>query len=140
VSPENGEIVRRAYAILSDLAGVRRGEHDDALLEHFTPDCELVPPRTYPDIESSYVGLDGVKRWLEQVDDVFDDWGFEAEDFLDAGDQVVVLVQTSGTAKQSGAAVTIPAAHVHRLRAGRIVRVEVFLDRRQALETAGIQR
>jgi ketosteroid isomerase-like protein len=138
VSRENVEIVRGAYALLSDLPGARRGEHDDDFLDYFTEDAELVPPPIYPDVESVYVGREGWKRWLEQIDDVFDDWGFEAEEFLDAGSRVVVLVRTSGTAKQSGAAVTIPAAHLHTLRDARIVRLEVFLDRREALEAAGL--
>jgi ketosteroid isomerase-like protein len=51
-----------------------------------------------------------------------------------------VYVRTSGTAKQSGAAVEIPAAHVITLRDGRIVRIQVFLDRAEALEAAGLSR
>ena len=138
MSADNVEIVRRAYAHLSDLDAFRRGERDDALLSLFADDAELLPPQIYPDTEAVYVGLEGWKRWLELIDEVFEEWGFEAEEFADAGHQVVVLVRTSGTAKQSGAAVTIPVAHVHTLRDGRIVRVEVFLDRRDALGAAGL--
>jgi ketosteroid isomerase-like protein len=138
MSQENIEIVRRAYALLGDLSGARRGDFDDLFLDYFSDDAELVPPRIYPDVEPVYVGLEAWKRWLRQIDDVFDDWGFEAENFRDAGGQVVVLVRTSGTAKQSGAAVTIPAAHVHTLRDARVVRLEVFLDRREAFKAAGL--
>jgi ketosteroid isomerase-like protein len=138
VSRETLEIVRRAYALLSDLPGARRGEYDDDFLDYFSESAELVPPRIYPDVEPVYVGREGWRRWLGQIDDVFDDWGFEAEDFIDAGQQVVVLVRTSGTAKQSGASVTIPAAHVLTVKDARVVRLEVFLDRREALEAAGL--
>jgi ketosteroid isomerase-like protein len=138
MSQENVEIIHRAYALLSDWPAVRRGDHDDAYLDYFAHDAELVLPPIYPDTESAYVGLEGWKRWLQEIDDVFDDWGFEAEQILDAGQQVVVLVRTSGTAKQSRAAVTISAAHVHTLRDARVVRVEVFLDRSEALEAAGL--
>jgi ketosteroid isomerase-like protein len=138
MSQENVEIARRAYALVSDLSAFRGGNQDDSYLDYLHPDCELVPPPIYPDTEPSYVGLDGWRRWLGLIDEVFDDWGFEPEQFFDAGDNVVVFVQTSGIAKQSGAEVTIPAAHVLTLRDARIARVEVFLDRKQALEAAGL--
>jgi len=138
VSRENVEIVRGAYAIFGDLGAARRGDYDEELPAYFSEDAELVPPPIYPDVESVYVGIEGWRRWLAQIDEVFDDWGFEPEEFIDAGSRVIVLVRTSGTAKQSGAAVTIPAAHVLTLRDARIVRLEVFLDRREALEAAGL--
>jgi ketosteroid isomerase-like protein len=138
MSQENVEIVRGAYEALGDMPGVRRGDYDEGYREYFAHDFELVPPPIYPDAEPVYVGLEGWKRWLSQLDDVFDDWGFEVERHIDAGNQVVVLARTSGTAKQSGASVTIPVAHLHTLRDARIVRVEVFLDRAQALEAAGL--
>ena len=43
-----------------------------------------------------------------------------------------------GTAKQSGAGLAISAAHVLTLRDGRIARTDVFLDRADALEVAGM--
>jgi ketosteroid isomerase-like protein len=138
MSQENVELVRRAYSLLTDLPGARRGEYDDAFFDYFAADAELIPPPIYPDVEPLYVGLDGWKRWLEQIDEVFDDWGFEPEKFIDAGEKVAVLVRTSGTAKQSGVAVTIAAVHVHTVRDRRVVRFEVFLDRREGLQATGI--
>jgi ketosteroid isomerase-like protein len=135
---QNVDVVRRAYSILGDMPGARRGDYDEAYIDHFSEDAELVPPAIYPDVEPLYVGLEEWKGWLRQIDDVFDDWGFEVEEFIDAGERVIVLVRTSGTAKQSGAAVTIPAAHVHTVRDSRVVRLEVFLDRREAFEAAGL--
>jgi hypothetical protein len=53
------------------------------------------------------------------MDEIWDDFRVEPERFLGAGDQVPVFVQTSGTGKQSGAAVVITAAHLYTLRDGR---------------------
>jgi ketosteroid isomerase-like protein len=50
-----------------------------------------------------------------------------------------VFVRTSGTARQSGAPVEIPVAHVLTLRDGRVTRLEVFLDRHEALEAVGLE-
>jgi ketosteroid isomerase-like protein len=49
-----------------------------------------------------------------------------------------VFVRTSGTARQSGAPVEISVAHVFTLQDGRITRLEVFLDRHEALEAVGL--
>ena len=139
MSEENVEIVRRLYSIAPDAAGVVRGDYDNAFLDYFHPDYELVPPSAYPDTESSYRGEEGVRRWYRQIDEIWDDWRFDAERFFDAGSQVVVFVRVSGTAKQSGAALAISAAHVLTLRDGRIARADVFLDRAEALEAAGLE-
>ena len=73
-----------------------------------------------------------------QIEEVWDDWSFEAERFFDAGTQVVVFVRVSAAAKQSGAAPAISAAHVVTIRNDRIARMDVFLDRVEALEAAGL--
>ena len=138
MSRENVDLVRRAYALMADLSPLRRGDYD-VYLEVIAPDAELVPPAVYPDVQSSYIGPEDWRHWMDQIDDVFDDWGFEPEDFVDAGDRVVVLVRTSGTSKDSGVPVTIHAAHVHTVRDGLIRRFEVFLDREEALEAAGLR-
>jgi ketosteroid isomerase-like protein len=141
MSEENVEAVRKAYAIMAEVEGpaAQRGDYDDIYLDYFTDDLEVVLPPIYPDADPVYVGLDGYKRWLRQMDEAFDHWGFEPERFLDAGSQgVLVYVRTSATAKHGGVAVTIPAAHVCTVRNGRIARVVVFLDRAQALEAAGL--
>jgi ketosteroid isomerase-like protein len=138
MSQENVEIVRRLYSLAPDAAAVVRGDYDEVFLDYFHPDFELVPPTAYPDTESSYRGLEGTRRWFRQMDEIWDDWLTEPERFLDAGSQVVAFVRVSGTAKQSGAALAISAAHVLTLRDGRVARTEVFLDHREALEAAGL--
>jgi uncharacterized protein len=50
------------------------------------------------------------------------------ERFVDAGDHVVAIGWTRGTANASGAAFDVPVAHVWALRDGRVVRVEYFID------------
>jgi ketosteroid isomerase-like protein len=140
MSQENVEIVRRLYSLRPDAAGVVRGDYDNAFVDNFHPDVEIVPPSSYPDTpESGYRGPEGMLRWFQQLDEIWDDWRFEAERFLDAGDRVVAFVRVSGSAKQSGAALTISTAHVLTLRDGRVTRVDVFLDRPEALEAAGLR-
>jgi ketosteroid isomerase-like protein len=133
VSKENVETARRAYAAATTLSD------PDVFAEYFHSDAEMVPPRIYPDTEPSYIGLEGFKRFQRQLDEIWDDWRFEAERFLDARDRVVVFARISGTGKQSRAAVVISTAHLLTWRAGRIARFEIFLDRREALKAVGLQ-
>ena len=139
MSEENVEIVRRLYSLTPDAAAIVRGDYDEIFLDYCHPDVEVVPPAAYPDTESSYRGLEGMRRWFRQMDEIWNDWRVEPESFFDAGAQVVVFVRVSGTAKQSGAALAISAAHVLTLRDGRIARTDVFLDRAEALESAGLR-
>jgi ketosteroid isomerase-like protein len=139
MSQENVETVRRLYSLRLDAGGVARGEYDELFLDYIHPDFEFVPPSTYPDSESSYRGQDGLRGWYRQMDEIWDEWRIEAERFFDAGTQVVVFVRVSGVAKQSRAALAISTGHVVTLRNGRITRADVFLDRSEALEAAGLR-
>jgi uncharacterized protein len=65
-------------------------------------------------------------------------WRCEAEEYIDAGDHVVVFTRYRGTGKESGVEVDTSGAHVWTMREGKAVRLEVFSDRRRALEAAGL--
>ena len=71
-----------------------------------------------------------IKQW--------DDWRAVAEDYLPAGDKVVVLLRFGGTGKGSGAEITSKGAHVWTMRDGNAVRLQVFSSRERALAVAGL--
>ena len=79
----------------------------------------------------------GTYRGLAQVrTNVFDpldrDWwsAFSAvpEEFLDAGDEVVVLGRYRGIAKETGKSLDVPFVHIWALRDGKAWRFRQFLD------------
>lgn len=74
-----------------------------------------------------------MREWLS----AWDEFQLEAEDFIDAGDSVVVPFRVRARGTGSGARVERTWAHVLTLRNGRIVRFEVHLDVRRALEAVG---
>jgi ketosteroid isomerase-like protein len=137
VSDENVETARRVYA----LAGGRMLTADaepqvEGLVD---PEFEFIPPPVYPDTERRYLGWDGVRRFQQQMDEIWEGWRAEAEQFLDAGEYVVVFLTVSGTARVSRTPVAIPIAHVVEFRAGRMTRTRAFLDRREALRAVGLE-
>ena len=77
----------------------------------------------------------GSRRWMKSGTT----FGCSPNASSDAGAQVIVFVRVTGTAKQSGAAPGTSSAHVQTLRDGRITRTDIFLDRAEALEAAGLR-
>ena len=75
-----------------------------------------------------------LRTWLSP----WERWTCEVEGYLEAGDTVVVLARYRGRGKGSGVDVDVEGAHVWQFRDGRAVRMEVFADRRSALESAGL--
>jgi ketosteroid isomerase-like protein len=62
-------------------------------------------------------------------------WRAVADDFLELGDHVVVLATYHGTGKGSGVEIQQEGAHVFELRAGRVVRLEIFASREKAIDS-----
>jgi uncharacterized protein len=79
---------------------------------------------------------DRLLGWLDQ----WEHWRVEAEEFILAGDFVVVMCRYIGRGKGSGVDVDTQGAHVWKIRNGRATRLEVFSDRTKALESAGVRR
>jgi ketosteroid isomerase-like protein len=138
VDPDLLARIRRSYVIYNDGPGVRRGDYDDFYASLFSPDAELIVPQIYPDMEPVYVGIEGLKRQRERMDDIWEDLRWEPVRFIESAEMVVVLLTLSGTSRQMRAEVSATAAHVWTLRDGRVTRLEVFLDRDEAFAAAGL--
>jgi len=110
------------------------------LTELIDPDVEL--HGTIGGLEEDLVvrGLDGIRLRFEIEDnEIWDEHRFEPQEFIDAGDQVVVLQREYQRGKSSGVELSIDTASVLRLRDGRIVRMQGYMDRAAALEAAGLR-
>lgn len=130
VSQENVEIVRRGYEELG-----RTGEF---LWASIDPEVEVHDPPLTPDARV-YQGHDGLREALGNLELAFEDIRFDAEEFLDAGDEVVVFLRMRARGKESDVDVDARIAHLWTLRNGKGVRVRV-LDRAEALEAAGLDK
>ena len=58
----------------------------------------------------------------------FDDFDVSPEEILADGDRVVVLLTVTGTAKESGNKLSMPAAHVWKIRDGKIASFRQLAD------------
>lgn len=133
MSQENLRIVEGIYG------GWLRGE--GSTFDAMDRDIEL-----HPDQEASWVGVDriyrgheGVRDYMRDVLNAFDDYRPEVERLIDVDDKVVTLAIESGRGKGSGAEVqSRQTAHVWTLRDGKAVRLDLYLDRAHALADLGL--
>jgi len=75
------------------------------------------------------------ERWLDQ----WDEYGTEAERFVDCGDEVLVAARERGRGARSGATVSSRIFIVVTFRDGKVLRYREFYDEAAALEAAGLQ-
>lgn len=125
---ENVEIVRRSYAAFA------RGDLASVTDDH-APD--LVTHRSDPD-GRTWHGRRGFLEALADWTETLDEFTAMPEEFIDAGDKVVVRVCERGRGHGSGAAVESIWWFVHTLEAGKVTRVEMFPVEDRALEAAGL--
>jgi ketosteroid isomerase-like protein len=76
------------------------------------------------------------REWLGP----WESYRIEAEEYLDAGDKVVMLVRQLGTTKMGGAPIENRGAAVFSFSAGKLTRIEFHLDRERAMKAAGLDR
>ena len=138
MSRENVEIVRRGYEALNS-ADVERA------LALFDPHVEVHLARDAGtvmglDFRETYRGIDGFLEFLGRLSEAWQEFRWEPENYIDAGDDVVVFIRMVATGKGSGIEVEQPMAHLCTLRDGKLVRHETFWERSAALKAAGLDR
>ena len=132
MSQETVEIVRHAYdaSLRSDW---------DSMSELFDPDFEF--RGTVGGLEEGRVarGAQEFREVFEKEDlEAWEERRFEPEDFIDAGDCVVVLQREYRRGKGSGVELETETAIVFEVRGGRVVRIQGYMDRGVALEAVGL--
>ena len=85
---------------------------------------------------ATYYGPEGVQKFFGQWAGAFDDFGFEAEELIDAGDSVVIRLHQWGRGKETGAEVESRTWQVFRFKDGRIVSCRGYATRAEALTAA----
>jgi ketosteroid isomerase-like protein len=131
---DNAELVRRGYRVLEDLRNDPEGPADRLLRDLVDERFELHLPASYPEGAQVFRGPGGLERWTAKTREIWDEWRFELERFLEAGDRVVVLVHVVAEGGLSGVHLERDTAHVWTVADGKLTRCEVFLDRAEALE------
>jgi ketosteroid isomerase-like protein len=109
--------------------------------ELFDPafECSFVAGKSEGSDRVTYSGaqglIDGWRDWLA----AWETYWLEVEDFIDAGDSVVVMVRARARTRRGGVEMEDAPATVWTLDKGRVVRIEFHRERTEALAAAGLE-
>jgi ketosteroid isomerase-like protein len=131
VSGANVETLRRIYGSW--------GKGDFATgVELYDEHIVLVLRPEFPEAGPHY-GRDAIRDYMR--DDFLRDFAgatISGEEFLDAGDSVVVRVEQRASGPRSGVPVRMSYFQVWTFRGGSVIRIESIMERRDALAAAGL--
>lgn len=123
--------------MLDQFAAVNERDFERAMAL-YAEDVELfVDPRAY--LESGRAkGRDEVGEWFGNWFRTFErDYRFVIEETRDLGDAVLLVASHHGRGRASGAEVHGENGYLYRIREGKIVGVEIYPGRVEALEASG---
>jgi ketosteroid isomerase-like protein len=127
MSQENVEIVRRAFQYLAS------GRGGSEVLASFDPNVVMKPVET-----GATYGVTAIRDNFERWQSTFDELEVTVEEIIDAGDRVVHSAHWGGRGRGSGIKVDARYYEVYTLRDGKIIRVDEYTERADALEAAGL--
>ena len=129
MSQGNVEVVRRSYEALA------RNDIEGAL-EAIDPQIEI-HDHDLPDA-GEYRGIDGLFRWQADWEASWESWRWEPEEFLAAGDRVVVALRVHAKGRGSGVEIDRLDGAVWAMRDGKGVRLDYYGSKAEALAAVGL--
>ena len=112
-------------------------ETGEPLWTEIDPDAVFVIDRE-SFVAGTYRGHKGIRELLRLTAEVFDEFRYEGDDLVDAGDAVLALGRLYARGIQSGATGAQYGAIVFQIRDGLIVEYRSYFDRDEALAAVGL--
>ena len=132
MSQENVEIVRQILAI-STVETSRQARHSSTKTSN---SMALSGGLSDGNIAS---GIEAVRQTFEKWDEDWEETKLRPQEFIDVGDQVVLLQHELRRGRGSGVEVESETAVLFDLRDGSVTRMQGFMDQAEALEAAGLR-
>jgi ketosteroid isomerase-like protein len=132
VSERNVEITRSGYKRFLETGVPAREDYADDFV------WDMSTFTGWPE-KKTYEGFGGTMEFIAAWTEGFDDWQLEVEDYLDAGDQVVVILTQRGTARGSQMPVEMHFSQVWTLRDGKQVRMQMYASPEEGIRAAGLE-
>jgi ketosteroid isomerase-like protein len=130
MSRDRVDIMRRIYADWG------RGQFGSGV-ELYDPNVVLVLGPWFPDA-GVYVGPQEIGRYMRDLLTGWSDFAIEAENFIDAGDTVVVEVRQRGMGPTTQVETELRYYQAWTFRGETIIRIESIRERAEALEAVGL--
>ena len=130
MSQQNVELVKRMQEAFV-------GAQPELALAFLHPDV-VYDARERPD-GRVWRGREQITGAMLDWSDVWDDWEVEAERYVDAGEnQVLILWHERGRGKESGIVMDQRGANLVTIAESRIVHMQLYVDQRDALRAIGL--
>ena len=129
MSGENVDFIEQGFEAFNE-----RGV--EGILPFIHPEFEATTPPNLASEPDTYRGHDGIRRWFDSFDEVMDGIRWDAHDFQQAGDKVVVEFTLRARGKTTGLDFGQDAVMVWSMRDGKAIRVELFESLDDALRAA----
>jgi len=114
---------------------VTRGD-PDALVAVCASDVEFEPSMAGMEVDV-YRGHAGMRKWMDDLHAVWDEFSGIVDDFADIGaDSVLVRLTVHGRARGSGIALEQRFWHLWTVRDGKLWRGKSFTDKHEAVRAA----
>jgi ketosteroid isomerase-like protein len=131
MSRENVEIIRRGWEAYE-------GGDINAAIADMDRDMVTCVAPLLP-VGGTYHGPEGFLQVTIDWAEGFDELEISAKEFVDAGDSVVVRAVHQSRGADSGVPVEAELWYVFTLRAGKVLRTDVFNEKSEALEAVGLR-
>jgi ketosteroid isomerase-like protein len=109
----------------------------DGLLALLDPEVEVHDPPELPGATIHH-GHGGYLTQIDNFREAFREVSYEPLEFIELGEQVIVVIRAVGVGTGSGVEGEMIYAQLETWRTGKAVRVQYFLSRDAALEAAGL--
>jgi ketosteroid isomerase-like protein len=142
MSQENVEIVREVMALVDSACNGDLSQSLDDLSQRLAnlvaTDAQIDMSRRVfnPDV---YRGQAGLRRLLQEIREVWDEFRVTPERFVDAGDRVVVIETIRGRGRTSSVPVESRSASIWTLRDGQIIHMQTRYEPQEALKAVGLR-
>jgi ketosteroid isomerase-like protein len=133
MSQENVEVVLRIHR------AVVRGDVKAFLAEvHPSGEYRAAIQQAMEGEDGVIRGHEGMRRWLRDLHDLYEEFESEVVDIRDVGDQVVVAFVVRGKGTGSGITLQQPLAQVVTVRDGKAIEVRDYFSHEEALDAVGL--
>ena len=133
-----GDFIRSAYARFNEAEPDASGKHKLALIgDFYDPDAVYVNDARDPDA-GIHRGIEAVRQQVGRWVEAYPDLQIEPREIQTSGDKAFVWVRFSGHGAESGVPIDMELAHIITVKGGKILRVEEYADRAEALEAVGL--
>jgi ketosteroid isomerase-like protein len=133
MSQENVDVVRDQFAAVNERDFARA-------MDHYAEDVELVVDPDAFLAGGTYEGRQAVGQYFGDWFATFEpDYRFDINETRDGGELVYMSATHHGRGRISGVEVHLETGYLYTVRAGKIVRVELFTTPAAALDASGLR-